>query len=299
MESYQPNKTRDLVESCGSTLEAKTVELMKTREEVKTAKERTTQSWLDSRPFIDELERLKSSLASAQNQSIMSNTIISKLESQLRSTITSIKSKKEEERNAKKMIIETSQTLNHIHDEQQAKLTVKQLESEAFGASAAEAVHLINCSEKDNTIIQLSHEHYHALTRRAEEETRRAEEETSLADQRASVSTQQKLVAQASQNLALTRLKDSNPDSKLGAGFTKQEAEKQNPSKKLGGSVDDRRNAFIKAQAKPHAPSNHGKPPQQFRRSKSNNNKRPLKKKASILQKIRIFISRKITRLFR
>lgn len=116
MESYQPNKTRDLVESCGSTLEAKTVELMKTREEVKTAKERTTQSWLDSRPFIDELERLKSSLASAQNQSIMSNTIISKLESQLRSTITSIKSKKEEERNAKKMIIETSQTLNHIRE---------------------------------------------------------------------------------------------------------------------------------------------------------------------------------------
>lgn len=199
-----------------STLEkAKMAELMKIKKELKRAKDSATQSWLDSRPLIDELDRLKSGLASAKNQSTMSKIAISEIESQLESTNASIKSKKEEEIKATKMINEISQALDQTHEklerlkqdideERQPRLKLKQvlqvrnqtlwtlqlmlraaqLESEAFRTSEAEALHLINRSEEDNTIVQLNHEDYNALTRRAKEET-------SLADWRVSVSMEQ------------------------------------------------------------------------------------------------------------
>lgn len=311
----QSHKARDLRERIGSTLEeAKMAELMKTKKELKRAKDSATQSWLDSRPLIVELERLKSSLASAQNQSTTSNIAISEIESQLESTNTCIKSKKEEALTVTKMINEISQALNQtreklgrlkqdIDEEQHARLKLKQvlevrnqslwtlqlmlravpLETEAFGTSEAEALHLINCSEKDNTIVQLNHEDYNALTRRAKEET-------SLADWRLYVSMEQKLAAEASRNFALTRLKDLNSDNNLQRwaakeeeiiedGFTKREAEEQDPSMKVGASVNNRQNAFPKARDKLPATSNHRKPPQQFRRSRSKNNRKLIKKK--------------------
>ena len=209
MESYdeerienQSHKTRDPRESSSSTLEAKMAELIKTKEELKRAKDNAMQSWLDSRPLIDELERLKSNFANAKNQSTRSNIIVSELESQLESTNTCIISKKEEELKATKMINEISQALDQTREkmerlkletdeEPQARLKLKQvlclkkqtlrtlqlklqaaqLESEAFGAFAAEALHYINCSEKDDTIVQLSHEDYYTLKGRAEEKT--------------------------------------------------------------------------------------------------------------------------------
>jgi hypothetical protein len=209
MESYdeerienQSHKTRDPRESSSSTLEAKMAELIKTKEELKQAKDNAMQSWLDSRPLIDELERLKSNFANDKNQSTRSNIIVSELESQLESTNTCIISKKEEELKATKMINEISQALDQTREkmerlkletdeEPQARLKLKQvlclkkqtlrtlqlklqaaqLESEAFGASAAEALHYINCSEKDDTIVQLSHEDYYTLKGRAEEKT--------------------------------------------------------------------------------------------------------------------------------
>lgn len=61
--------------------------------------------------------------------------------------------------NVKKQTLQTLQLL----------LQATQLESEALGASVAEALHYIECSEKDDTIVHLSHEEYYALKRRAEE----------------------------------------------------------------------------------------------------------------------------------
>jgi chromosome segregation ATPase len=177
MESYEEermenksHKGRDLRESLGSTLEeAKMAELMKTKKELKRASDSATQSWLDSRPLIDELDRLKSGLASAKNQSTMSKIAISEIESQLESTNTCIKSKKEEELKVTKMINEISQALDQtreklerikqdIDEERRGRLKLKQvvhvsnqtlwtlqlmlravrLESEAFGKSEAE-----------------------------------------------------------------------------------------------------------------------------------------------------------------
>ncbi|KAK4584534.1 hypothetical protein RGQ29_022307 [Quercus rubra] len=300
-------------------------ELTKTKEELKRAKDNTMQSWLDSKPLIDELERMKSNLESAKNESTTSNIVISELDSHLGSTNTSIRTKKEEEHKATKMINEISQALDRtrekikrlkldMEEEQQARLKLKQvlsvkkqtlqtlqlmlqatqLESEALGASAAEALHYIECSEKDDTIVPLSQEDYYALKRRAEEET-------TLADWHISVSMAQKLAAEASQNLALTRMKDFNSHSKLQRrglnkekkirdGFTKRKAEEQVPSIKVGAS----------ARAK-ITKSDQGKPPQQFGRSRSknrfNNRKSIKKKKLSILHKIKGFV-RKITRFF-
>lgn len=288
MESYgeerienQSHKPRDPRESSGRTLEANMAELTKTKEELKRAKDNAMQSWLDSKPLIDELVRLKSNLESAKNQSTMSNIVISELESQLGSTNASIRTKKEEEHKATEMINEKRQALDRTREKikrlkldiagSQARLKLKQglsvkkktlqtlqlmlqatqLESEALAASAAEALHYIECSEKDETIIQLSHEEYNALERRAEEET-------TLADWRVSVSMEQKLVAEASQNLALTRMKDFNSHSKLQRrglnkekkirdGFTKRKAEEQVPSIKVGASVNNRWNTSPKA----------------------------------------------------
>ena len=92
----------------------------------------------DSRPLIDELDRLKSGLASAKNQSTMSKIAFSEIESQLESTNASVKSKKEEEIKATKMIDEISQALDQtreklerlkqdIDEEQQARLKLKQV----------------------------------------------------------------------------------------------------------------------------------------------------------------------------
>lgn len=124
--------------------------------------------------------------------------------------------------------------------------------------------------------------------------------------------------AEANRNFALTGLRDLNSDKNLqrGAvkeeeitedGFTKREAEEQDPSMKVGASVNNKQNAFPKARDKLPATSNHRKPPQQFRRSRSKNNRKLIKKnkkkkkknKPSILHKIKSFFVRKITRLFR
>jgi chromosome segregation ATPase len=109
----QSHKARDLRESLGSTFEkAKMAELMKIKIELKRAKDSATQSWLDSKPLIDKLDRLKSGLASAKNQSTMSKIVISEIESQLESANTSVKYKKEEEIKATKMINDISQALD-------------------------------------------------------------------------------------------------------------------------------------------------------------------------------------------
>jgi hypothetical protein len=91
----QSHKARDLRESLGSTFKkAKMAELMKIKIELKRAKDSATQSWLDSKPLIDKLDRLKSGLASAKNQSTMSKIVISEIESQLESATQALNTKR-------------------------------------------------------------------------------------------------------------------------------------------------------------------------------------------------------------
>ncbi|KAK9284865.1 hypothetical protein L1049_024045 [Liquidambar formosana] len=327
-------KAREPEESCNNELAAKIAELTKTKEELKRAKDNSTQSWLDSRPLIDELEKLQSALASAQNRFSMSNIVISELETQLETTNTSIKSKKEEELKARNMIDEMSQALDQtreemdrvkmeMDEERRARLKLKQvlrirrqtlrtllltirairLESEAFGASEAEALRHINRSEMDNTTVQLTQEEYYVLTRKAKEET-------SLADWRLSVSMEQRLVAEASRDTAFERFKELYSGSKsrkrvimkeekvIGDGNTTRDAEKDSRVRERD-HVNSRRIAYPKARANSVAESNQRDPRQKLRRSKTNKDKRLItKKKPSILYQIKSFLVRKIARLF-
>ncbi|KAK9285493.1 hypothetical protein L1049_024687 [Liquidambar formosana] len=80
--------------NCGNDSEAKKAELTKMKEELERAIDSAMQSWLDSRPFIDQLEKLQTGLD--KTRSSTSDTVIS--ESQLE--------KKEEELKARTKINE-------------------------------------------------------------------------------------------------------------------------------------------------------------------------------------------------
>ncbi|KAJ0096666.1 hypothetical protein Patl1_28754 [Pistacia atlantica] len=301
------------------------------KEELKRAKDSATQSWLDSRPLIDELERLKSGLATAKNRYSLSNTVVSELQSELETSVKSIRAKKEEELNATRMINELSQTLDETREEletlklaadeelrarsklkqvsrlrrqtlrtSQLTLRAARIESEAFRASAAEALRYIKISEIDGTTVHLTHEEYHALTRKAEEET-------SLADWRISVSIEQKHAAEVSRNFALSRLKESYSVNRskrrrmegkqFEEGSRGREAEEQDLNIKVE-AQENRGFAIPKARARLIAESSR-RNPQPMRRAKSNINKKLIKKrKTSIFHQIKSFLVRSIARLF-
>ena len=318
-------------------LEAKRAELTRTKEELERSKDRATQSWLDSKPLIDELEKLKSGLESAKNRSSMSNIVISDLQSQFDSVNMSIKLRKKEEVKAKMKTTEIYLALDQTREEMESlkletdeerrarsklkqvlrlkrqrlrtlQLTLRaiRIETEAFGASAAEALHHIKRSEMDDTKIQLIHEEYQALTRRAKEEK-------SLADWRVSVSMEQKLVAEARRNSASRRLKElhSHNRSRRGMGeenitrdgnIIAEEEEQDLMIMAETQKVNNKQIAFPPAQARVIAESTRRNPPRQFKRSKSNNRldekKKKKKKKPSIFQQIKSFLLLKITSLF-
>ncbi|POO02752.1 WEB family [Trema orientale] len=234
-------------------LKIKKAELIKIKEELKKAKDNATQSWLDSRPLIDELERLKSGLARAQKRHAATandTVMISGLQSELDTINASIESKKEEEVNATKMVNEMSRALDQLREEmdglkrytdekRQSKLKLKRVlrfrrqrlrsfqlalgaarqEAEAYGASAAEAARYMDffnseivimesgCTDSATTTtttndhVQLGHEEYQALRRRAEEKD-------SIATWRVSVAEKERLAAESSRDLAMAKLKE-------------------------------------------------------------------------------------------
>ncbi|KAH7566536.1 hypothetical protein ACOSP7_023076 [Xanthoceras sorbifolium] len=327
-------KARKSEEICGNTLEARMAQLVMTKEELKTARDCATQSWLDSKPLIDELETLKAALASAKNCSSMSNIVISDLESELETTSKSIRSKKEEELKARRMIDQISRDLDQTREEleslklvtdeeRRARSKLKQvqrlrkqtlrtlqlkaravrIESEAFRASAAEALRHIKNLEMDSSTVQLTHQEYYALTRRANEET-------SLADWRISVSMEQKHAAEASNSFALSRLKDLQSGKvsrrrrttvvkKFGDGHTIRDAEEEQDLDDRVEAQVNRGMAFPKARAKLIAESGKEDPPQ-MRSSISKNNQNLIKKrKPSIFHLLKRCIVRKLKRLFR
>lgn len=241
---YKPSKWD---ESQDNPVGSKMAELIKTKEELKKARESTMQLWLDSKPLIDELERLKSNLASAQNRSATPITKISELKEQLDATHASIKAKKDEELKVRNMIDETNQALDqtrreivsiNLETEEEHKaiarmmrgmrlrrqtlrtlhLTLRavRIEKDAIAASAAEALQYMNYAEMDHSTVTISHEDYPGLMKRAQDEN-------SLSDWRVLVCTEQKLTAEANRDKASARLDELYAQLKARAGEIKEE----------------------------------------------------------------------------
>lgn len=337
MESYNEHKTesnsdieRELESSQSKALRVKIAELIEAKQQLKKAKDSTVQSWLDSKPLIDELERLKSGLTNAENRRKKSDIVISELQSQLEAINRSIRSKKEEELRATEMINERNQAMDQIREEmerikrdadsgRQSGIKLKQtlrtrrhtlrslqltlravrLETEAYSASAAEALRYIKCSEMENTTVQLTQEDYKALTKKAEDEN-------SLAAWRISVSMEQKLAAEASQDIALIKLKHlqsrktlRNRELTKGKEVGRQDEEGTSIRAEGEAQVNETREVTPKATAESMAQSSQVKPRRQMRRSKSKKNKKLVaKKKTSIFLKIRRCLERKMRKLF-
>ncbi|MBA0592085.1 hypothetical protein Gorai_009072 [Gossypium raimondii] len=317
------DKPRDSDAGISNTLEAKVEELRKTKEELMRAKENATDSWLDSKPLLDELERLKSDLVIAQNQNSISKNMISELESQLETIVKDIRAKREEELKAVKTINETNRNLEQMREELeqlkadkdeerrtrsklkqtlrlrrqtlrtlQLTLRAVRIESDAFRASAAKALQYTDHPESDNSPVQLTQEDFYALKRRAKEET-------SLANWRVAVAMEQKATAEAAQNLALRRSKETHPDNKLqrrkgdrrmveGEETKQEEAGDQDMTKQEVEEVLNEDFVFPKARAKEINQNKQGK---RQRMSKPKSRKIPvskIKKKVSILSQMKI-----------
>ncbi|KAK7263102.1 hypothetical protein RJT34_30686 [Clitoria ternatea] len=225
-----PKETSQLEQNERITLEAARVELAKTKEELRRAKEISMQSWLDSKPLIDELENQKTNLANAQQSSDTSQAVIAELESQLEIIHKSIKSKREDQLKTESMIHEINNAMDQArndmeklkHEGKKEKQTVAKLrqtlhlrkqtvqtlqltlravllESDAVEESSTKALQQINHSENHRDVVQLTHDNYHALIRRAKEYI-------SHANWRVSVLTEQKLASEATRELVLSRL---------------------------------------------------------------------------------------------
>lgn len=327
---YNLHKAKGSEDVCSNVLEIKLAELSKTKEELKKAKDDATQSWLDSRPHIDELEKLQTELADEKERATKSSTVISELESQLEDTRLGIRSRKEDEVKVRGTIDQINLSLDKLREEmeqlkmetdeerrarskmkqvlrsrkqtfQTLQLTLRaaRIESEALGASSAKSFHYISCAEKYNDTIQLTMDEYNALKTKAKEET-------SLADWRVSLAVEQRLLAEKNRELARTRLQAQHMDSrsrnnKIENGIYKNKnvvREEHDATIDVGDQVVSRQNTFPRARAKLMAKS---KPhPQQIKRSKSNNERTKTMKerKPSIFVQIRTFLARKIASWF-
>ncbi|MED6108778.1 hypothetical protein PIB30_027328 [Stylosanthes scabra] len=212
-------------------MEAMKAELAKAKEELIIAKESAIQSWLDSKPLIDELEKQKSNLAEAQQASKASKTAISELESQLQTTTNCITSKREEHLKEESTIQEIKLALNQIrHEIEDAKACITKakqereklrrivylrkqriktlrlairaatLELEALEESKASAVQQqVYHSMNRTDVVVVTREEYNALKRTAKRKY-------SKANSLAAVSSEQKRAAEASHEVALSRL---------------------------------------------------------------------------------------------
>ena len=298
-------------------LEAAKAELDKVKEELNKAKESSMQSWLDSEPLIDELEKQKSNLANAQQSSNASKAVIEELESQLETIHKSIKSKREDQLKTELMIHDIQNALDYTHKnmerlklegkkEKQALAKLRQtlhqrkqtvqtlhltlqallLESDAVEESSAKALQHIKFSENHRDVVQLTNENYYALRRRAKAKI-------SQANSRVSVSMEQKLAAEATRELVLSRLKNMyssrswsmNKRNTMGQPYTERNAKGQDiiVEEEVKTKIAS---ASPKSSAEESLPKSKGGKLQQSRKSGSNNMK-TIKKKSSILYNMR------------
>ncbi|KAL2333590.1 hypothetical protein Fmac_014803 [Flemingia macrophylla] len=297
------------------TLEAAKAELAKVKEEINRARESSVQSWLDSEPLIDELEKKKSNLANAQQSFKASNNSIAELESQLEIIHKSIKNKRDEQLKSESMINRIQQALDQTRSDmerlklektkekqtlaklrqalhlrkltgQTLQLTLQAvlLESDAVEESSAKALQQIKLSENYIDAVQLTRERYHVLTRRAREKI-------SQANSRVSVSMEQKLAAEATRELALSRLNNiystgswsMNKRNIMGQRYTEKNAKSQDTivEEEVATKI---KSVSLKSSAEESLPKSKRGKLQQSR--KSGTNMKAIKKKSSILHKM-------------
>jgi len=272
------------------------------------------QSWLDSEPLIDELEKQKANLADAQLSESASKTATEKLESQLETIHKNIKSRREDQLKTELMIQETNQTLDHMRNDmerlklqrnkekqtltklrqtlhlrkqsvQTLQLTLRAvlLESDAVEESSAKVLQQIKLSENHIDVVQLTEENYYALTRRAKEKI-------SHTNSRVSVYMEQKRAVEATHDLVLSRLNkiySSGSWSMNKRKIMRQRYTERN-TKGQDTIVEEEvtTNVSLKSSGEESLPKFKGRKLQQSRKSVSNHVKIK-RKKSSILYRIR------------
>jgi hypothetical protein len=248
------------------------------------------------------------------------------LESQLEIFHESIKSKREEHLKTENTIYEINHALDQMrNDMERLKLNIKKgkqtraklkqklhlkrrtiqtlqltlqavlLESDAVELSKAEAFQQINHSENNTPDVQLNHKDYYALTRRAEERI-------SQANWRVSVPMEHKRAAEATRELALSRLNHFYSNRSLSSNRRNivGQCHKENDTKIQDAIVQEEgttniNSASPESHAKSLVNSKGGKKSQQFRRSASNNLKTT--KKSSILYRMKKCLQRMIRKM--
>jgi hypothetical protein len=168
------------------------------------------------------------------------------------------------------------------------------LESDAVELSKAEAFQQINHSENNTPDVQLNHKDYYALTRRAEERI-------SQANWRVSVPMEHKRAAEATRELALSRLNHFYSNRSLSSNRRNivGQCHKENDTKIQDAIVQEEVTTNINsASPESHAKSlvkSEGRKSQQSRRSASNNLKTT--KKSSILYRMKKCLQRMIRKM--
>ncbi|CAM8985748.1 unnamed protein product [Rhodiola kirilowii] len=311
-------------------LRDKMAELSKTKAEIQRAKDSATQSWLDSRPMIDELEKLQLQLESARKRVTETENIISHLQMELESVHSQIRDMNEGGREANKTISETNQALDQLRDDMEelkeaadeekrmrkklkqtlrvkrqelrkVQLTLRavRMETEGYTVSEGEALQHVNRLEKENSTVQLSVEDYAALTKRAKEET-------SLGDWRVLISVEQRVVAEAAREAAVKRLKEFYSEQRSKNKVAEEDEhvrqemlpEDDEHVAKIPRSVSTRTSSVNASSRRTDVPSQESGLRQHQRVGGKRRNV-PQKKKTSIFYKIRRFFVLKITRLFK
>ncbi|KAH6812665.1 hypothetical protein C2S51_021683 [Perilla frutescens var. frutescens] len=305
-------------------LHAKTAELEKMKEELRLAKEDAMQSWLDSRPLIDEFEQMQVKLENTKARVFKGSATIAELQAQLGTTDACIKSAKDEEQNLRMKINDENQNVHKMQEDmEQLKTKMDQkrrrrsklklvwrlkrqtlqtleltseavkLESEAFKASTDQALYYINNSEVDNVMmIQLTQEEYEYLKKEANEQI-------SLAEWRISVSAEEKLAAENSRDLAFQRLQSLDPNNRVRhsnmTGQTVQEETVKNEQAYTRAGSTTKHRQVSKGRGK--SPTGVSKKNQQWQ--SNNNNSFRVRKKESIFFRIKTFIVRSLAKYFR
>ncbi|CAI9110127.1 OLC1v1010103C1 [Oldenlandia corymbosa var. corymbosa] len=325
-------KTRTGPEETPETLLSdRMVELAKLKGKLTKAKDEAVQSWLDSKPVIDDLEKLRSELADAKSRTALSNTAIPELEAQLETLDAAIRDKKDEELKIRTMINKINQILQRTQAEMElikierdekhrARLKLKKvlrlrrqtlrtlqhtlravrLESEAYGTSTAEANRYIHHSEMDDKVVKLTQEEYHELTKKARQET-------SMAEWRISVSLEQKQAAKESKESAAKRLQ--NMHSLSGSRKREDEAdgvedrippkvEKSHPYVKVRSHPTDAQIGLQENKATSNSNPAQRNSKQQSKKTRRKNKRLSKRKNPSCFTRIRIIIVQKIKNFF-
>ncbi|KAF8010225.1 hypothetical protein BT93_J0996 [Corymbia citriodora subsp. variegata] len=337
MESSDEERPRDYLDGARNAgasdlLKARITELARTKDEIKKARDVAMQSWLDSRPLLDELEKLQATVESARSRASVSSVLALELQSQLESTEASIQAKKRDELGATKAVNELTLELDRtrggtdalkqeIDEGRRVRQKLKQVlrvkrhrlralqlgmravrvEAEAAGESEAEAARLMNCAQRESGLVTLSGEEYWELVRRAEEEE-------SLAEWRVAASMEQRQAAEGSRNLALARLREARGGSRSSRRVKEEEIEEEGDLRDgVEGKVSGRGSVFPKARARAMAEeADHGGGGTGRRSGRTRSDverkvarmKKKEKTPSSIFGKLRKFLAKSMAKIF-